>query len=297
MKPVLTNVPVDVEVLADVLDRQRDYRVLRRMRTMERHEPHGFSTAVIRGVCLDVETTGLDPMKDRVIELAVQSFEADANGRIVATGRPYGWLEDPRMPISDEITRVTRLRAEDLVGRSIHDGEAYSILSSADVVIAHNAAFDCPFVERRIPETVGSPWACSLKGVDWAAEGFEGRTLSQLCGAMGWFYEAHRAGVDVTALLHLLDHELADGATVLKRLLDRERRPTWLIEAVGAPFDAKDRLRERGYRWNPDRAAWWREVDDDDREAELEWATLRVYNALRSPESTRIDWTIRYSRA
>lgn len=296
--PVMASVPVDAEVLADALGRQRDYRVLRRLRTMDRREPHGFSTAVVRGVCLDVETTGLDPKVDRVIELAVQTFEADARGRIVSTGRPYGWLEDPGVALTPEITAVTGIRAEDVAGRSIPDGEAYSILSSSDVIVAHNASFDCGFVERRFPDLIGHPWACSLNGVDWAAAGFrDGRTLSQLCVAMGWFYEAHRAGVDVTALLHALDHELADGTTVLRRLLETERRPTWLVEAVGAPYEAKDRLRERGYRWSPERLVWSRQVSDEDRQAELEWATLKVYGALRSPETTRIDWTTRYSRA
>jgi DNA polymerase-3 subunit epsilon len=297
VRTALASVPVDPEVLADVLGRQRDYRVLRRMRTMDRSETHGLSAGVLRGVCVDVETTGLDPFRDSIIELAVQSFVADAEGRIVATGEAHGWLEDPGVPLTDEITRVTRLKDDDLRGRSIPDGEAYAALAEADVVIAHNARFDCPFVERRIPELVGRPWACSLNGVDWAAAGFEGRTLSQLCGQIGWFYEAHRAGVDVTALLHLLDHELADGTTVLKRLIERERRPTWLFEAIDAPFDAKDALKERGYRWNGDRLLWWKEVAEDQRDAELDWATIRVYRAMRSPETTLIDWTARYARA
>lgn len=297
MMPVMVGVPVDAEVLAEALDRQRDYRVLRRMRPMRRHEPHAFSTAVMRGACVDVETTGLDPTKDRVIELALQTFAADTSGRIVATGDPIGWLEDPGVPISEEITRVTGLAAADLTGRSIPDGEVYSILSSVHFIVAHNAAFDRPFLERRIPGLEGCAWACSLAGIDWRREGCEGRTLTQLCTSIGWFYEAHRASVDVTALMHLLDHELAAGTTVLKRLLDRERRPTWLVEAVDAPSGARGLLRARGYRWNPDRLAWWREVDDEQRDAELEWASLKVYHALRSPETTRIDWTTRYTRA
>ena len=297
MTPVLASVPVAVDVLADVLDRQVDYRVLRRMRTMDRRESLGFSTATLRGACVDVETTGLDPARDRIIELAVQTFEADEEGRIVSTGEPRSWLEDPGVPLSDEIVRITKLRSEDLRGRSIPDGEAFAILASAHVVVAHNAAFDCPFVERRLPGLAGHSWACSLAGIDWRAAGFEGRTLSHLCGQMGWFYEAHRAGSDVTALMHLLDHTLADGTTVLKRLIDRERRPTWLIEVREAPFEAVEPLKSRGYRWNPERLLWWTEVADERREPELEWATIRVYHATRSPESTRIDWTTRYSRA
>ncbi len=59
-EPLAAALGFAAEVLADVLDRQVDYRVLRRMRIMDRRESLGFSAATLRGACVDVETTGLD---------------------------------------------------------------------------------------------------------------------------------------------------------------------------------------------------------------------------------------------
>lgn len=291
----LVNVPVALEAIARVLARHPDFRVLRRMQPMDRQEAGVFRSGVLTGVCIDVETTGLDHGEDRIIELAMQRFRADADGRIVETGRPRAWLEDPGTEIGEDIIRLTGLNPADLKGRGIADGEAASILSSSDVVIAHNSRFDRPFVEARLPDCAKRPWACTLEGLDWAALGFEGRSLSQLLAQMGFFYEAHRATADVAALLHLLDHRLASGETVLKCLLDQSRRETWLLAAVGAPFEARHLLKRRGYRWHPARRFWWTEVPEERRQAEAEWATIHVYNGLQNPEMWRIDWTRRYA--
>ena len=62
-------------------------------------------------------------------------------------------------------------------------------------------------------------------------------------------------------------------------LLDSARKQRFAIRAVGAPFDFKDDLRKRGYRWDPgdgDRdKAWWTIVDDHD--AELRWLKENVF--------------------
>jgi DNA polymerase-3 subunit epsilon len=62
-------------------------------------------------------------------------------------------------------------------------------------------------------------------------------------------------------------------------LLDSARKKRFAIRAVGAPFDFKDDLRKRGYRWDPGNAdrekAWW--IIIDDQEAELRWLAENVF--------------------
>jgi DNA polymerase-3 subunit epsilon len=293
MTEELVQLPVSVAALAQVLARHDDYRVVRRIRRMVRGEA-GFHRKDEVCVCvLDCETTGTDYQTDRIIELAVQRIYVGADGGVAMTGKPRSWLEDPGVPIPSEISRITGLTDADVKGRAICQGEAYGIISSADAVLSHNAAFDRPFVEKRL-NLPGLAWICSLNDLDWREWGFDGRSLGQLLWQCGWFYEAHRAAADVNALLHLLDHHLSTGTTVMSELLERARRPTWMIEAVGAPFSTRAILKARSYRWDPVQRFWWKEVPDDLLEQELSWAEVNVYGGMETPPHRAVTWTERY---
>lgn len=286
--------PASAERLAEALEGNADFRVMRRMwpmrRTARSHRGLRY------GVALDVETTGLDVAGCRIIELALQTFHFDAEGRIVETGRPHGWLEDPGVPLTPTISKLTGLTDADLAGRSIMEPVAGGLLRGADLIVAHNAGFDRGFVEGRLPWVAGGRWACSMRDVDWRELGFDGRSLGHLLGQCGWFYQAHRAGTDVTALLHLLDHRLDDGGTVLARLWENASRPTWRIEAVEAPFEAKELLRARGYRWDAPARCWSREVDAREKPDELGWLAVDIYSGECRARCVAVDWTTRYAR-
>ena len=291
----LVSLPVEPEVLARTLDRHPDYRVLRRIERMDRRMDGGASRDSLVGCALDVETTGLDHARHEVIELAMQRFRLDDQGAIVETGRPRSWLEQPSEPIPPAITRVTGLADPDVAGRAISDGEAAGLILGSDFVVSHNAAFDRPFVEKRLPMVAGRAWACSLNDVDWRAEGFEARTLGSILARAGWFYDPHRAEIDVTALLHLLDHRLPDGASVAHRMVERAGRPSWIIDAVDASFSAREVLRERGYRWDASRKLWSTTVTDTSPADEVAWATLMLYGGRREPSVRRVTWKERYA--
>ena len=107
-------------------------------------------------MAVDVETTGLDRETDRIIELAVQRFRFDARGRVIQVGVPRVWREDPGIALDPRITKLTGLTADDRAGQVIDEAAAVEILSSADIIFAHNAAFDRPFIHRRLPAIAGN---------------------------------------------------------------------------------------------------------------------------------------------
>lgn len=288
-------VDLDAETLAAGLDAHEDYRVVRRVRVPLCPQVAGVDPEMVAAAIVDVETTGLDLEDDPIIELAVIRVWADADGRIRSVGRSRTWLEDPGRPLSPDIRRLTGLTDEMLAGRSIMDAEAATLIRDADVVIAHNASFDRPRVERRLPFCAGRPWVCSLRDVDWRSLGFEGGRLGDLLLQAGWFYSPHRAEGDVEALIQLLDHDVGDGTTVLRHALDRASRPTARIVVDRSPFEARILLRARGYRWNAAGRSWEREVATVEQEDETAWVRDVVYGGRREPLVEPVCWRTRYA--
>jgi DNA polymerase-3 subunit epsilon len=289
--------PAAMEAMASLVDRHDDYRVLRRMPAMRRNLVRGVRPGMLAGCALYVETTGVRIADDAVIELALQRFWADAGGRIVMTGRSHHWFEDPGRPITPEVTRVTGIADPDVAGRSIMDPIAASLIVDADFVVSHDASFDRPFVEKRLPLAAGRPWACTSSEVDWNDNGLEGGSLSHLLMQTGLFYTPHRASTEVTALLHLLNHPLPSGGTVLTAAVEAAIRPTWVIDAVGAPFEADDMLATRGYRWNAAARHWSKEVSGKAFDDEYEWVIVHVYGGTAKPKFRSVTWCERHSVA
>ncbi|OAN55396.1 3'-5' exonuclease [Sphingobium sp. TCM1] len=268
---------------AEILSAHPDFRVQRRLVPVTAfHEADPYAPSRV-GVAIDVETTGLDRDADRIIELAVQRFRFDVRGRIIQVGVPRVWREDPAIPLDPKITKLTGLTDDDLAGQFIDEVAAVDILASADIIVAHNAAFDRPFVDRRLPAIAGKPWACSMAELDWLELGFEGRALAHLVSQCGWFYEGHRAENDILALLYLLSHGLPDGGTILAKLVACSEQPTFRVNAVDAPFDAKDRLKARGYRWDAAMRFWWKSIGHEESDAERVWLHSDVYAGYGEP--------------
>jgi len=89
--------------------------------------------------------------------------------------------------------------------------------------------------------------------VNWVAEGFEGLKLAYLAMGAGFFYDRHRAANDCLAAIELLAVPLPQsGEIAMSQLLASARRVTLRIWAEGAPFEYKDELKRRGYRWSGD---------------------------------------------
>src|SRR3546814_17060037 len=94
-----------MEALAAQLEASGDYRVLRRLPV----PAGGFVPMphMKRAVFLDVETTGLDPNVDDIIELAMVPFWYADSGRIAGVEIGGSALRPPQTPTPAEVTRQT----------------------------------------------------------------------------------------------------------------------------------------------------------------------------------------------
>jgi len=290
---------LSVEAMAQALQAHPDFRVQRRL------VPQLLFTGPeparkLRVVILDTETTGLDADQDRIIELALLAVDVDAD-----TGLPHGpvevydELQDPGMAIPAIAREITGITDDMVRGKRLDEARIADVMAGADLVIAHNAGFDRPFVESRLPAFRSLAWACSIDDVDWKAEGRSSAKLEYLALDNGWFYDAHRAEMDCHALLAILASPLKPGAqSAMKKLLSRVNEPRFKVQATGAPFESKDLLKNRGYRWDANRKVWHTQLPNEAAlDAECDWLHSRVYGGRSARIAVeRLDARVRYSR-
>ncbi|KPQ10684.1 MAG: DNA polymerase III subunit epsilon [Saliniramus fredricksonii] len=97
-------------------------------------------------VVFDTETTGLDPERDEIVQLAALRV---VNGRIV-DGEVFETLIDPQRPIPPGATAVHGITPQMVIGAP-HIGEAgarFHRFAAGAVLVAHNAPFDMAFLRR-----------------------------------------------------------------------------------------------------------------------------------------------------
>jgi DNA polymerase III subunit epsilon len=281
-----------LETHAQIIEASPNYRVLRALNIMATPEPPPGMFDDVPVLVVDVETTGLDTSADTIIEFAARQIVVDYQGAVVHIGEAVSFLQDPGLPLTREIVALTGLTDDDLRGQNIDDEAVQKLFENAELVIAHNAAFDRPFMERHFPSLPLRPWACSYAEIDWRAAGFEGKSLNALLMQIGLFQPAaHRAANDVDALVAVLMTKFSGDRTVVKTIIESSRELTLLFEATGAPFATKGILRGRWYRWSQTRGVWSREVRLDKREQEETWLDANVYaptlNAKANAPSVR----------
>lgn len=305
------------ETLAVALEAHPDYRVLRRL-DVTREWPAVSGSDVSQAVILDTETTGLDPATDKIIELALVKFEYSRAtceiGRVLGV---YDGLEDPGVTIPPESTAVHGITDEMVRGKRLDDTAIEHLLDGVGVVIAHNAEFDRPFVERRLPGFASRAWGCSLREVPWESVGIASAKLEYLAYRYGFFFDAHRAEIDCRALLEVLRQPMPDppgaalddgavpgkvaqrvgaGVMALKVLLESAREPSLRIWALASPFETKDVLKARGYRWDGEKRVWYRDLTAAERETELSWLKETVYGGQSAAVDVEtFDARTRYS--
>ena len=282
---------VDHEVAASILEAHPDYRVLRALPPWDSFVGEAPQGPVRTAAVIDVETIGLD-LDHPIIDLAVQRIAFDERGVIVRIGRPRQWFEDPGCPVPETITRLTGITDRDVAGSHIDEGEAVSMVRSTTFAIAHNCSFDAPRIERRLPDIAGHAWACSCNEVPWPELGFDGRKLGHLLMQRGLFHKGHRAAADVWATINLLGVPLADGETPLLKLVRQAEKPTVRVEATAAPFETKDVLKARGYRWHQAGRVWKNELPVEDEAAERQWLSERC--GCHHPSVARLTWHSRH---
>lgn len=164
--------------------------------------PLGLDDAERELAFLDLETTGFDPERDDVIEIAVLVARGPEVRARMST------LVDPCRPIPRDATQLTGIDDAAVAGApriAAAIAEALDMIGDRDIV-AHNASFDRAFVARaagRIGRRVTGTWIDSLQLARIALPRMRSHRLRDLAEAFGSPPATHRAGDDTEALFRV----------------------------------------------------------------------------------------------
>ena len=157
-------------------------------------------------VVLDVETTGIDPAVDQIVDIALVECAGDLIHPLFST------LIKPSIAIPPEATAVHHI-----TNKMVADAPKFSqieyiieqLTSLRMFVAAHNESFDRSFAGSYI--NAATPWICTYRLARhlWPdAPGFGNQVLRYWLELDIQGAEAHRALGDAMVTAHLLHHEI-----------------------------------------------------------------------------------------
>ncbi len=173
---------------------------------------------------VDIETTGISPVHDRIIEIGVVLLEK-AHGL-----SRWSSLIDPDTYLPPQISSMTGIRSDDLASapnfRQVAD-QIMDLLSDS-LFIAHNARFDYSFIRQefgRLGIRFRLPQLCTVKLSRYLFPQYIGHNLDHLIGrfdlkvshrhralddadAVRQFYQYLSENIDPGKLYSAIDHQL-----------------------------------------------------------------------------------------
>jgi DNA polymerase III subunit epsilon len=154
---------------------------------------------------VDVETTGLSPRFNGVIEIGIVKVK-----RLKVVER-YSTLINPGRPVPYYITQFTGITDDDIFNAPLFEevADEISAFISGSVLSAHNLSFDRSFLNKEYlltgRETLKNPQLCTVRLAKRIFPELRSRSLSSLCYHLKVkLIDAHRALPDAEATAHVL---------------------------------------------------------------------------------------------
>lgn len=152
-------------------------------------------------VVLDLETTGLNPKYDKIIEIGAIRIR---EGKVEQS---FSRLINPGIKLSEKTTLLTGITDEMLIGKQSLDQILDSILDflGEDMLLGHHIIFDYSFLKKAVINAKPKGYMFERNGIDtlkiarMVLPADRKKTLENLCADFGISYHPHRAGEDALA--------------------------------------------------------------------------------------------------
>jgi DNA polymerase III subunit epsilon len=209
---------------------------------------------------LDTETTGIDPKKGKLIEVAGIFFNIPSKSIIQQISTLF-YAEDNAAQHINNIT-VESLRSVNPGLCAISNDVLSFMMGKCDAVIAHNANFDRRWVEHHLEQKLISQqkkWLCSKEDIQWAPS--KSLKLVDIAEAMGVpVVSAHRALSDCQMLAACLA-KLPDLDAQLNSGSSRK------LYVANVSYEDKELPKKAGFYWDADRKKWFKKMRPEQAEA------------------------------
>lgn len=157
---------------------------------------------------LDTETTGLDPARDEILQLAI----ADGEGRVV-WDRKYKPTHHTAWPEAQTVHHISPESVRNCPAIQSDLDEIQSILDSAEHVYAFNAPFDFAFLGRLGLHCDRERTHDTMREYARKAHGREYIKLTEAAKEVGYSYKPHDAKTDCIATMQV--QRSVDGKPVM----------------------------------------------------------------------------------
>lgn len=196
---------------------------------------------------IDTETTGLDPAKDTITELAWAIYDTTEKQVVASASFMF-----PTEHVTPEITKITGITSE-TTKKAVLVEQAMALsqkaLSGCEVYVAHNAAFDKGFIDARLGSLPTRDWVCSYAELDL---GVKPGKLTHMCCDLGVPVSgAHRAINDVLMLCAML----SKCDTIEDQMVKITTWGKYLVIA-NVSFANNQIAKDMGCRWDPNGRVW-----------------------------------------